>query len=163
MMQAPQFDGLSLDPFSLQQDGLAASEVNIGRIEIVRPADPTMPKDSVKDILSRDVDGQLQFNRVGREVRRQSSTRCPTTIPRWSGRSTRYERCGDEARADRREHPISSRRSKCHNLPQHQPLASAVGKLATHLLAIASPPSMVLAGFPWPRRGRPIVRNRNVV
>ncbi|MBM2712756.1 hypothetical protein JQK88_16190 [Mesorhizobium caraganae] len=49
MMQAPQFDGLSLDPFSLQQDGLAASEVNIGRIEIVRPADPTMPKDSVKD------------------------------------------------------------------------------------------------------------------
>ena len=34
MLQAPVFDGLSLDPFSLQQDGLAASEVDVGRGEI---------------------------------------------------------------------------------------------------------------------------------
>ena len=35
MLQAPLFDGLSLDPFSLQQDGLAASEVDVGGGEIV--------------------------------------------------------------------------------------------------------------------------------
>ena len=35
MLQAPQFDGLSLDPFSLQQDGLAAAEVDVGGGEIV--------------------------------------------------------------------------------------------------------------------------------
>ena len=35
MQQAPLFDGLSLDPFSLQQDGLAASEVDVGGREIV--------------------------------------------------------------------------------------------------------------------------------
>ena len=35
MLQAPLFDGLSLDPFSLQQDGLAASEVDVGGCEIV--------------------------------------------------------------------------------------------------------------------------------
>lgn len=35
MSQAPLFDGLSLDPLSLQQDGLAASEVDVGRGEIV--------------------------------------------------------------------------------------------------------------------------------
>ena len=35
MLQAPLFDGLSLDPFSLQQDGLAAPEVDVGRGEIV--------------------------------------------------------------------------------------------------------------------------------
>ena len=32
MLQAPVFDGLSLDPFSLQQDGLAAPEVDVGGI-----------------------------------------------------------------------------------------------------------------------------------
>ena len=35
MVQAPQFDGLSLDPLSLQQNGLAAPEVDVGRGEIV--------------------------------------------------------------------------------------------------------------------------------
>src|SRR6476661_8367012 len=35
MVQAPQFDGLSLDPLSLQQNGLAASEVDVGGREIV--------------------------------------------------------------------------------------------------------------------------------
>ena len=35
MLQSPLFDGLSLDPFSLQQNGLAASEVDVGRSEIV--------------------------------------------------------------------------------------------------------------------------------
>ena len=34
MLQAPEFDGLSLDPFSLQQDGWAASEVDVSRCEI---------------------------------------------------------------------------------------------------------------------------------
>src|SRR5271169_1264620 len=32
--QSPLFDGLLLDPFSLQQNGLAASEVDVGRREI---------------------------------------------------------------------------------------------------------------------------------
>ena len=36
MLQAPVFDGLSFDPFSFQQDGLATSEVDIGRREIVQ-------------------------------------------------------------------------------------------------------------------------------
>ena len=35
MVQAPQFDGPSLDPFSLQKDGLAAPEVDVGGCEIV--------------------------------------------------------------------------------------------------------------------------------
>ncbi len=35
MLQAPQFECLSFDPFSLQQDCLAASEVDVGRGEIV--------------------------------------------------------------------------------------------------------------------------------
>ena len=35
MSQAPVFHGLSLDPFSLQQNGVAAPEVDVGRGEIV--------------------------------------------------------------------------------------------------------------------------------
>ena len=35
MLQASQFDSPSLDPFSLQQDGLAAAEVDVGGREIV--------------------------------------------------------------------------------------------------------------------------------
>ena len=35
MLQASLFDGLSLDPFSLQQDGLASAEVDVGRRKIV--------------------------------------------------------------------------------------------------------------------------------
>ena len=36
MLQAPQFDGPSLDPFSLQQDGLAAPGVDICWGEVVQ-------------------------------------------------------------------------------------------------------------------------------
>ena len=36
MKQAPGFDGLSFDPFSLFEDGLAASEVDIGRGEVLQ-------------------------------------------------------------------------------------------------------------------------------
>ncbi len=36
MLQAPLFDGLSFDPFSVQQDGLATPEVDIGGGEIVQ-------------------------------------------------------------------------------------------------------------------------------
>ena len=35
MLQAALFDGVAFDPFSLQQDGLAAPEVDVGRREIV--------------------------------------------------------------------------------------------------------------------------------
>ena len=35
MLQAPLFDRLSLDAFSVQQDGLAAPEVDVGGGEIV--------------------------------------------------------------------------------------------------------------------------------
>lgn len=34
MLQAPMLDGLSFNPFSFQQDGLASSEVDIGRGEV---------------------------------------------------------------------------------------------------------------------------------
>ncbi len=34
MKQAPCFDGLSFDPLSLFQNGLAASEVDVGRGEV---------------------------------------------------------------------------------------------------------------------------------
>ncbi|MER9313424.1 SOS response-associated peptidase family protein [Mesorhizobium australicum] len=30
--------------------------------------DPSTPKEYLKDILSHDIDGQLQFNRVGRDL-----------------------------------------------------------------------------------------------
>ncbi len=36
MKQTPVFDGLSLDPFTLSQDGFTASEVDIGRCEVLR-------------------------------------------------------------------------------------------------------------------------------
>ena len=36
MKQAPGFDGLSFDPFSLFQNGLAAPEVDIGRGEVLQ-------------------------------------------------------------------------------------------------------------------------------
>lgn len=35
MLQAPLFDRLSLDPFSLRQNGMAAPEVDVGGGEIV--------------------------------------------------------------------------------------------------------------------------------
>ena len=31
MLQSSLFDGVSFDPFTLEQDGLAASEVDVGR------------------------------------------------------------------------------------------------------------------------------------
>ncbi len=36
MKQAPGFDGLSFDPFSLFQNGLASPEVDIGRGEVLQ-------------------------------------------------------------------------------------------------------------------------------
>ena len=36
MKQASRFDGLSFDPFSLFQNGLAAPEVNVGRGEVLQ-------------------------------------------------------------------------------------------------------------------------------
>ena len=36
MKQAPGFDGLLFDPFSLSQDGLAAPEVDISRGEVLQ-------------------------------------------------------------------------------------------------------------------------------
>lgn len=39
--------------------------------------DPATPKDSLKDILSHDIDGQLQFNRVGREVNTSAVNKLP--------------------------------------------------------------------------------------
>ena len=36
MLQAPALDGLSFDPFSFQQDGLSASEVDVGGGEITQ-------------------------------------------------------------------------------------------------------------------------------
>ena len=36
MKQAPGFDGLPFDPFSLFQDGLAAPEVDVGRGEVLQ-------------------------------------------------------------------------------------------------------------------------------
>ena len=36
MKQAPGFDGLSFDPFSLFQDGLAAPQVDVGRSEVLQ-------------------------------------------------------------------------------------------------------------------------------
>jgi hypothetical protein len=35
-LQAPMFDGPSFDPFSFQQDGLAAPEVNVDRREVAQ-------------------------------------------------------------------------------------------------------------------------------
>ncbi|WP_280938706.1 SOS response-associated peptidase family protein [Mesorhizobium sp. LSJC264A00] len=43
--------------------------------------DPATPKDSLKDILSHDIDGQLQFNRVGREVNTSAVNKLPNDHP----------------------------------------------------------------------------------
>jgi len=37
VLQAPIFDGLSFDPFSLFDDGLCPAEVGIGRCDVVQP------------------------------------------------------------------------------------------------------------------------------
>ena len=36
MVQSSLFDGLSFDPFTLKQDGVAASEVDIGRRQVLQ-------------------------------------------------------------------------------------------------------------------------------
>ena len=36
MLQSSLFDGLSFDPFTLKQDGVAASEVDIGRCQVLQ-------------------------------------------------------------------------------------------------------------------------------
>ena len=36
MLQSSLFDGVSFDPFTLKQDGLAASEVDIGRRQVLQ-------------------------------------------------------------------------------------------------------------------------------
>ncbi|WP_084012961.1 SOS response-associated peptidase family protein [Mesorhizobium sp. L2C089B000] len=43
--------------------------------------DPATPKDSLKDVLSHDIDGQLQFNRVGREVNTSAVNKLPNDHP----------------------------------------------------------------------------------
>ena len=36
MLQSSLFDGVAFDPFALKQDGLAASEVDIGRRQVLQ-------------------------------------------------------------------------------------------------------------------------------
>ncbi len=36
MLQSSLFDGVAFDPFALKQDGLSASEVDIGRCQILQ-------------------------------------------------------------------------------------------------------------------------------
>ena len=36
MLQSSLFDGLAFDPFALKQDGLTASEVDVGRGEVLQ-------------------------------------------------------------------------------------------------------------------------------
>lgn len=35
MLQSSQFDGVAFDPFSLQKDGLASAEVDVGRCQVL--------------------------------------------------------------------------------------------------------------------------------
>jgi hypothetical protein len=53
VLQAPAFDGLSLDPFSLQQDGLAAPEVDVGRGEIVEALMVSPALSTIARMISR--------------------------------------------------------------------------------------------------------------
>ncbi|WP_292633202.1 SOS response-associated peptidase family protein [Mesorhizobium sp.] len=43
--------------------------------------DPATPKEDLKDILSHDIDGQLQFNRVGRDVNATLINKQPNDHP----------------------------------------------------------------------------------
>jgi hypothetical protein len=52
--QAPLFDGLSLDPFSLQQDGLAAASEFAFSAEL---ADKRRQLHEIENSLSQDVEG----------------------------------------------------------------------------------------------------------
>ena len=61
MLQAQVFDGLSFDPFCLQQDGLAASEVDVGGSEIVEALIATM-------VVALDEGGYLPFEIIRQEV-----------------------------------------------------------------------------------------------
>ncbi|WP_274533708.1 hypothetical protein [Mesorhizobium huakuii] len=71
--------------------------------------DPATPKNYLEDILSHDIDGQLQFNRVGREVNLTVINKQPNDHPALSGRSIPYERRTDQAG---RRHGASSTRPR---------------------------------------------------
>ena len=75
MLQAPQFDGPSLDPFSLQQDGLAAPEVDVGRRKIVE-ALVIAPM-----IVALDEGCDLGFEIAGQEVVLQEETILQGLVP----------------------------------------------------------------------------------
>jgi hypothetical protein len=62
MVQAPEFDGLSFDPFSSQQDGLPASEGDVGWGEIIEALVITPV------VVSLDEGRNLGFEIAGQEV-----------------------------------------------------------------------------------------------
>ncbi len=62
MLQAPLVDGFAFDPFSLQNDGLAASEVDAGRGEIAE----ALVVASVVVVLDEGLDLRLEI--AGQEV-----------------------------------------------------------------------------------------------
>jgi hypothetical protein len=62
MVQAPEFDGLSFDPFSSQQDGLPASEGDVGWGEIIEALVITPV------VVSLDEGRDLGFAIAGQEV-----------------------------------------------------------------------------------------------
>ena len=59
MKQAPVFDGLSLDPFSLFQDGLASTEVDVGGRDVLQ----ALVIASVIVVIDEGLDSQLQGSR----------------------------------------------------------------------------------------------------
>ena len=56
MKQAPVFNGLPLDPFSLFQNGLASTEVDVGGREVFQ----ALVIASVIVVIDEGLDGQLQ-------------------------------------------------------------------------------------------------------
>ena len=82
MLQASQFDGPSLDPFSLQQDGLAAAEVDVGGCEIVEALVIAAM------IIALDEGGDLDFEITRQDVVLQERNgelerRCQRSILPW--------------------------------------------------------------------------------
>ena len=67
VLQAPMFDGLSFDPFSLQQDGLAAPEVGIGRRDVLQIAGRVvvLQQDAVLKRLVPALDLALSLRMIG--------------------------------------------------------------------------------------------------
>ena len=70
MLQAPVFDGLSFDPFSLQQDGLAAPKIDVGGGEVVQ----ALVVAPVMVVLDEGLD-------VGLKRTRQIVVFCPPSTP----------------------------------------------------------------------------------